>query len=174
MFSTKEYNSVGVYVVNVYVNGSLMEIVVDDFIPVDTRTNKPLFAQKESANIWPIILEKAWAKVNGSYEDIISGESSEATNFLTPYPSEKLFLNNEELIPSWDKAKKALHYNFLVSTSTRDENGGFTSEVENRFGIPSDHAFSVVDMHEITHNGEQLKLLKLRNPWMTQNWKGRW
>ena len=38
-------------------------------------------------NIWPILLEKAWAKFNGSYEDIQSGHSKEVKSFM-PFPLE--------------------------------------------------------------------------------------
>ena len=75
MFITREYNEVGIYSIKIYINGAYKIIEVDDYIPVNKSTSAPLFAQMQTKNIWPILLEKAWAKVNGSYEDIIAGSS---------------------------------------------------------------------------------------------------
>lgn len=51
-------------------NGHPQIIVVDDYIPFDKVTKRPVFAGKKTKNIWPMLLEKAWAKVNGSYGGI--------------------------------------------------------------------------------------------------------
>ena len=48
----------------------------------------------QTSNIWPMLLEKAWAKVNGSYEDIISGNPKEAMKFLTPFVSKMITIND--------------------------------------------------------------------------------
>ena len=36
-----------------------------------------------------MLLEKAWAKLNGSYEAVIGGSQKDAFTFLTPYPVKK-------------------------------------------------------------------------------------
>jgi calpain-15 len=48
-------------------------VIVDDYFPVNQR-GEPIFA-KPSGNreIWVMILEKCWAKLNGSYADIEGG-----------------------------------------------------------------------------------------------------
>ncbi len=51
--------------------GVLMEVVVDDFVPVD-RYGEPLFAKPAAGReVWVMILEKCWAKLYGSYEAIV-------------------------------------------------------------------------------------------------------
>jgi len=57
------------------VNGCYQIVVVDVFIPYDIVSKCPVFANKKTKNIWPILLEKAWAKINGSYENIVTGSS---------------------------------------------------------------------------------------------------
>jgi calpain-15 len=37
------------------------------------KANKPIFCQPRNNEIWVLILEKAWAKANGSYANINSG-----------------------------------------------------------------------------------------------------
>ena len=57
--------------VRVLYEGVLREVVVDDFIPV-TPQNTPLFAKPAGGcEIWVMILEKAWAKLFGSYAAIV-------------------------------------------------------------------------------------------------------
>ena len=41
------------------------------------------FAKSNNKKIWVILLEKAWAKVNGGYVNIISGRAEDALEFLT-------------------------------------------------------------------------------------------
>jgi calpain-15 len=38
----------------------------------------------------------------------------------------------------------------------------------------SGHAYSVISLHEITHDKKSITLLKLRNPWGKGEWEGDW
>jgi len=40
----------------------------------------------QSNAVWAPFLEKIWAKVNGNYEHIISGDASDALDFLVGVP----------------------------------------------------------------------------------------
>ena len=72
------------------VNGQFKTIIIDDYIPVKTTNPyEPAFSKSRSRNIWVILLEKAWAKLNGSYEAVIGGSQRDAFTFLTPYPVKK-------------------------------------------------------------------------------------
>ncbi len=47
---------------------------VDDYLPVDDH-DEYVFAKSEEENeIWPCILEKAYAKLYGGYENIVEGQ----------------------------------------------------------------------------------------------------
>ena len=71
IFLTSEANSAGCYAVSIYVNGEKRTVVVDDYFPYDTNTERWAFSRpskEEGVNeIWVLILEKVWAKVFGSY-----------------------------------------------------------------------------------------------------------
>ena len=57
--------------VRILYHGVLREVVVDDYIPV-TPQNTPLFAKPAGGHeVWVMILEKAWAKLHGSYGAIV-------------------------------------------------------------------------------------------------------
>lgn len=38
----------------------------------------------------------------------------------------------------------------------------------------SGHAYSLISIHEFEHEGEEHRLLKLRNPWGQKEWTGAW
>ena len=46
-------------------------VVIDDFIPCAKKA--PVFSSANGNELWVILLEKAWAKLHGSYERIIGG-----------------------------------------------------------------------------------------------------
>jgi calpain-15 len=75
LFVTHSVNEVGIYAFNFYVNGKLKEVVIDDYIPCDpANQNYPAFASsKKYGEIWVCLLEKAWAKLHGSYAAISIG-----------------------------------------------------------------------------------------------------
>ncbi len=68
IFVEKTVNNQGVYGVHVCECGEYREIIIDDLIPVDPKTNLPAFTHNKEREIWVSLLEKAWAKINESYE----------------------------------------------------------------------------------------------------------
>jgi len=71
IFITSEPNVAGCYAVTIYVNGEKRTVVVDDQFPFDAEKGKWAFARPSRDDgdneIWSLILEKAWAKIFGSY-----------------------------------------------------------------------------------------------------------
>jgi hypothetical protein len=86
----------GNFEATIYIHGEPVKVVIDDSFPVANAT-KIAFAgiNEKTGNIWPMILEKIWAKCNKSYEDIIPGNSSDAFEFLTPAPFDHYFHTQE-------------------------------------------------------------------------------
>ena len=62
LFDTKKAAEEGQYFVNVCLNGENFTVEVDDYIPYCEKTCKPAFIRSNNG-IWPLILEKAWAKI---------------------------------------------------------------------------------------------------------------
>jgi hypothetical protein len=61
--------------VQLRIDGIIKEVVIDDYVPVN-KANRPLFCQPNKNEFWVLILEKAWAKANGSYANIAAGTPS--------------------------------------------------------------------------------------------------
>jgi calpain-15 len=64
---TKEVNEAGVYAVNLFISGEKRTIVVDDYFPYDPEKKDWAFSKSIGKELWVLVLEKAWAKVFGSY-----------------------------------------------------------------------------------------------------------
>jgi hypothetical protein len=41
-------------------------------------------------------------------------------------------------------------------------------------GVISGHAYSLIAIHEFEHEGSEVRLLKMRNPWGSSEWTGAW
>jgi hypothetical protein len=116
LFLTKETNKAGVYAMKLYINGLTPTIVVDDFIPFHNESLKPAFSKARGPELWVMLLEKAWAKINGSYENTIAGSTSEAFRVLTGAPVD--YYDHDEHNDIWNKIKEAESKGFLVCASS--------------------------------------------------------
>jgi len=90
MFITKKVNKQGIYAMKFFINGKKALVYVDDFIPIRKGENKkdePAFVKSFDKNeIWPILMEKAWAKLVGSYGNSEVGTISWTLRYLTNDP----------------------------------------------------------------------------------------
>lgn len=48
-----------------------MTVVLDDYIV--TKSGTPAFTKSNGSELWVLLLEKAWAKIHGSFHRIVSG-----------------------------------------------------------------------------------------------------
>jgi calpain-15 len=58
----------------------------DDYFPCDPATGQPAFTHCRGPELWVVILEKAWAKVHGSYQNIEGGSAPDVLSALTGAP----------------------------------------------------------------------------------------
>ena len=95
--------------------------------------------------MWAMILEKAFSKYLGNI-DHKAGQ-------------------NLDLL--WDKLVEADGKNHMITAGSYGDNDKDT----NADGLVQGHAYSVISTHKLS-NG--VRLLKLRNPWGSDSFKGRW
>jgi calpain-15 len=102
------------------------------------------------------------AKLNGSYESLVAGQTIEALATLTGYPCESIQLDDEDVDLSalWPKlvAMKEAGYALGASCgkSTISDDRVFTAR-----GLLPRHAYSIIDIKHVHGN----QLIQLRNPW---------
>lgn len=66
LFISPETNQNGIYAVNLVWRGANIQVILDDFVPVDKK-NEAYFLKSRNAELWVILLEKAWAKLHRNY-----------------------------------------------------------------------------------------------------------
>lgn len=81
-----EISKHGIYRLQVASQGQLKEIVIDDLIPVFDGSFRPVFCKPKNNEIWVMLLEKAWAKISGSYGNTSSGYPHEVLNTFLEAP----------------------------------------------------------------------------------------
>jgi calpain-15 len=89
---TKTVNPEGVYLVRICHNGLWKTVIVDDYFPC-TGYNQLAFTQANRRQLYVPLIEKACAKLFGSYADLISGQTEEGLQLLTGAPCDHIDLN---------------------------------------------------------------------------------
>ncbi|EAR93371.2 calpain family cysteine protease (macronuclear) [Tetrahymena thermophila SB210] len=186
LFITRIKNNIGMYCVRICFDGEWTAVYVDDFIPCNRR-DTPAFTKASGEEIWVLILEKAWAKLFKSYYSIEAGYCREALRDLTGAPTKSVMtLETEyddfgkpqkrpnESLPIILKEALSKQNKFVVTAGADDEDD-LTRSTADRLGLVNSHAYSIIGVKEITHPKlGNVTLLRLRNPWANQEWKGDW
>ena len=131
-----------------------------DWIFVTTKTRTEL---------WPAILEKAYAKKYGSYSTIAGGLVDIALSELTNgIPETYKKDENENLQKLWDKVLDAKQEGAFLGAGSPSHPDGDRATSDD--GIVQGHAYSVLRLAEV----DGTKLIQLRNPWGSGEWTGDW
>jgi calpain-15 len=88
---TKKVNKEGAYLVRICHNGLWQPIIVDDHFPC-TRYKHLVFSKAKRHQLYVPLIEKACAKVFGSYGNLTRGNLMEGLQLLTGAPCEHLDL----------------------------------------------------------------------------------
>ncbi|ESS62874.1 calpain-like cysteine peptidase [Trypanosoma cruzi Dm28c] len=181
----RKERAIGAYRVTFNKNGLWRSVIVDNYLPISG--GKPKYAKStyDLAEIWPSILEKAFAKLHGSYAHICSGDPLHAIQDLTGYSycrfddafTKASQSGKDDLFQDWLKYNKA-HYQMMLSTPGKDPNDKGSSDPKlvklyQSVGLISGHAYTVLDTQYFADH--ELRLVKLRNAWgRTAEWNGDW
>lgn len=194
-FHTQVYNPRGKYRVKIWdeMEKKWVTISVDDRIPVNRVTDRPLYAKPVGHETWVMILEKAFAKFIGNYHALEGGHPLWAIQALTGDPVASWKFENNEWIHRtmekmgdpkdkravgfrqsgmkknpeefFDVLKKAdRHRAVMVASSTGID------EQKTESGIVSGHAYTLLRVVQT----KKFRLVQLRNPWGNFEWKGDW
>ena len=110
IFLSKSVTQSGAYAVRLYANGEPQDVVVDDSFPYDETPEVDTYAfarQTADREIWVQVLEKAYAKVYGSYEAIEGGKPYQAFYTLTGFPSDCLLHKGVDEDSLWERIREA-------------------------------------------------------------------
>ena len=185
MLISTDVSPAGVYGFRFQRNGEWVTILIDDKVPFamssstpgGPRSLKPVFANSENpTEMWPVLAEKAYAKLYGSYQAIEGGYVDSALVDMTGGVAERWDWAENEVTKEqirdgslWVKLLKYAQAGYLLgagSTMGDDDSEANASDL----GIVQSHAYSVLRVEQV----DGLQLLMLRNPWGRKGWRGAW
>jgi calpain-15 len=137
----------GIFEAKVFIHGEPIKVVVDDYFPCIEKEDGSFAVaftgiNESTRNVWAMILEKVWAKVNFAYENIIAGVPSDAFEFLSPSPIDDYFhdIHHDEI---YQRIIEADTKNFIITCAiTASENQNLKELA--KMGLIPNHAYSVL------------------------------
>jgi len=151
-------------------NGEEQAVILDNYIPCGPD-GSPCFSHANGNELWVILLEKAWAKVHGSYERIIGGQTHLTLRDLTGAPSYEFSVDEDD---GFNRILEGEQKNYVMSAGINQRSSGETDGLR-ELGLVSEHSYGLIAAAEVTDgSGNKVQLVKLRNPWGNFEWRGKW
>ena len=168
LFKSFQINKNGCYEVGLNIEGEWQIVLLDDYFPCSKKTRIPIFAKPNGPELWAMLLEKAWAKINGGYLYITGGYASVVLTVFTSFPIETfdLFIKDIDII--WKELKKSFEDGHIITCCSK-----FNNKIE-KYGLICGNTFKVTNLVEGNVNREYIRLIRLRNPWGYKEWNGNW
>lgn len=162
-FITQKDNDKHVYVTRWLIDGKPRFVAVDDWVP-GSDTSLSFAKPTEDNEFWPVILEKAWAKIYGTYMRTQGGWHTNVWRSLTQAPVFSAYHTSKNFNADtvFTFVRDLLDHEFAVGSAT--------------VGIPSTHevgghAYAILDAVILKlENGGTQNLFKMYNPWNSEVW----
>nr|XP_013805229.1 PREDICTED: calpain-13 [Apteryx mantelli mantelli] len=148
--------------------GDWVDVVIDDRLPLLNGRYLSVHP-RTSKEFWPSLLEKAYAKFRGSYQNLHGGYISDALVDFTGGVQVRFSLKDppsdlEEILKAADRS------HCLMGCST----SGQLRNIELRNGIVQGHAYTVTGAEKIRYKNGWEHIIRIWNPWGHGEWKGPW
>ncbi|KAG7316340.1 hypothetical protein KOW79_019881 [Hemibagrus wyckioides] len=160
---TKNY--AGIFHFQFWRYGEWVDVLVDDRLP--TYKNRLVFTRSGNKNeFWSALLEKAYAKLHGSYEALKGGNTLEAMEDFTGGVTEYYEITDapKEI---YSIMRKALERGSLMGCSI-DALVPTASETKTSTGLMRGHAYSVTGVEQGKQQDgmdTRIRLVRVRDPW---------
>ncbi|KAI5754596.1 hypothetical protein M8J77_009837 [Diaphorina citri] len=153
--------------------GEWKEILVDDRLP--TFQGRLVYLHSTNpTEFWAALLEKAYAKFYGCYENLTHGGSTtRALQDLTGGIVQSFALTNQDRYLTFQVLNSAVPRSSLLISSIKLEKEQ-KRQLRLRNGLITQHAYSVTGLARVRGPLGETPLVRLRNPWARGEWTGPW
>ncbi|UMM25914.1 hypothetical protein L5515_005533 [Caenorhabditis briggsae] len=164
-------NYAGIFHFQFWQYGKWVDVVIDDRLP--TSNGELLYMHSASNNeFWSALLEKAYAKLFGSYEALKGGTTSEALEDMTGGLTEFIDLKNPPR-NLMQMMMRGFEMGSLFGCSIEADPNVWEAKMPN--GLVKGHAYSITGCRIVDGPNGQTCILRIRNPWGNeQEWNGAW
>ncbi|XP_028926069.1 calpain-10 isoform X1 [Ornithorhynchus anatinus] len=158
--------------------GQWTEVTVDDRLPC--LGGRLCFSQCQAEDVfWLPLLEKAYAKLHGSYEHLWAGQVADALVDLTGGLAERWTLKETgrsgEKPSGRSSSEKTVFQRLLHLKDQCVISCSVLSSRQGASDLGEFHAFIVSDVRDVcSDSGGRLLLLRIQNPWGRRCWQGAW
>ncbi|EGD82440.1 hypothetical protein PTSG_03086 [Salpingoeca rosetta] len=171
LFFTQNTSPFGVYQVRLCKDGEWTVVLVDDYVPCDAN-NRLLYSSFSRNQIWAPLVEKAMAKLHGSYQALAAGSMCEGFSTLTGAPCVTINLQADMVdeADTWTRVSSCFDANYLMGASI---DGNADPAVAARYraaGLTMGHAYSILRVCQVGGH----RLIQFRNPTASMSWRGPW
>ncbi|XP_065568283.1 calpain-11-like isoform X2 [Artemia franciscana] len=152
--------------------GEWIEVVVDDKLP--TMNGKLIFLHsRDLGEFWAALLEKAYAKLYGSYEALQAGFTTKALEDLTGGIVQSFSLAQQDIFLTHQVLNSAVpRSTLLVASIQLGRKNKRKLKLQN--GLITQHTYSVTGLARIQTKFGETSLIRLKNPWGRGEWNGAW
>eukprot|EP01059_Diplonema_ambulator_P006839 TRINITY_DN16428_c0_g1_i1.p1 TRINITY_DN16428_c0_g1~~TRINITY_DN16428_c0_g1_i1.p1 ORF type:complete len:1030 (+),score=325.77 TRINITY_DN16428_c0_g1_i1:37-3090(+) len=153
----------GIYRVSMCLNGWWNWHVVDSYLPMQNglHTKLAYASTKDRNELWLAILQKAYAKTHGRYQDLIHGNVNHILEDLSGYPTEVLDWQDANVFDVMHYHHREGHPLLLTSTSMDVTTTAEEADKFKQSGIVPGRVYPVLDMKYF--EAKDLSLLKVKN-----------
>ena len=172
LFNSLYISNNNYYEIKAKIDNKISTISLDDYFPYNLRKNKPIFCKPYKNEIWVMLLEKAWAKIKGSYFNMDNGAPIHVLNtFLLSLDTKHdisykfhSLKNDKEKYNIWNIIIDKIKNKNIFMICLSKENLKDKKKLNNFcYSIVEKHFYNIIEIYE-NESGTK-KLLKIRNPW---------